>query len=162
MNIYDFAISKEKEAEKHYRSMIEKTEDKGLKSILSRLAEAEVRHRQIVERMKGGNSKPESAEDPILEDAKAVFEKMERSRQVPKVPADQAGLYQHSADMEKESMEFYREKARETQNESHRTVFLALADEEKKHLLLAETLVEMVTRPQTWLENAEWHHMDEY
>jgi hypothetical protein len=37
-----------------------------------------------------------------------------------------------------------------------------LADEEKKHMILMENLIEFVSRPDTWLENAEWYHLDEY
>jgi len=39
-----------------------------------------------------------------------------------------------------------------------------LAKEEANHLRIMENIVEFVTRPEpgNWLENAEWHHLNEY
>lgn len=38
------------------------------------------------------------------------------------------------------------------------------ASEEEKHLRIMENIVEFVAGPEPgfWLENAEWHHLEEY
>ena len=41
-------------------------------------------------------------------------------------------------------------------------VFLKLADEEKKHYFLLGNIIEFISRPEHWLENAEFHHLEEY
>jgi rubrerythrin len=46
--------------------------------------------------------------------------------------------------------------------ETHKEIFLKLADEEKKHYFLLENIIDFVSRPQKWLENAEFYHLDEY
>ena len=46
--------------------------------------------------------------------------------------------------------------------QSQRKVFLKLAGEEKKHIFLLENLVEFVFSPETWIENAEFNHLDDY
>jgi len=48
------------------------------------------------------------------------------------------------------------------QIESQRKIFLKLAGEEKKHVFLLANLVEFVSRPETWIENAEFNHLDDY
>jgi len=41
-------------------------------------------------------------------------------------------------------------------------VLLHIAKDEKKHRFLLENTVEFLSRPNTWIENAEFHHLDEY
>ena len=43
-------------------------------------------------------------------------------------------------------------------------LFLKLAGEEEKHLRIVRAITEFVSRPEpgNWLENAEWHHLQEY
>ena len=74
----------------------------------------------------------------------------------------QTELYKKAQDIEKKSYEFYTEKANEVTEEYQKEVFLKLADEEKKHYFLLENIIEFVSRPETWLENAEFYHLEEY
>jgi rubrerythrin len=64
--------------------------------------------------------------------------------------------------MEVDSYKFYTEKAEETDNPDVEKSFKRLAEEEKKHERIIDNIIEMVNRPNTWLEDAEWNHMDEY
>jgi rubrerythrin len=41
-------------------------------------------------------------------------------------------------------------------------IFHKIADEEKKHYLILQEIIDFVSRPQTWLENPEWYHLEEY
>jgi rubrerythrin len=45
-----------------------------------------------------------------------------------------------------------------------RQILLRLAGEEDRHCRIMENIVAFVARPEpgNWLENAEWHHLDEY
>jgi len=76
--------------------------------------------------------------------------------------AKQVKLYEKAQDIEKKSEDFYRQKAGEVEQQYQREIFLALAEEEKKHYFLLENIIQFVSRPQTWLENAEFYHLDEY
>lgn len=35
-------------------------------------------------------------------------------------------------------------------------------EEEKKHYFLLDNIIEFVSRPEQWLENAEFYHLEEY
>jgi hypothetical protein len=37
-----------------------------------------------------------------------------------------------------------------------------MAEEEKKQAVVLGNIIEMVRRPETWLEDAEFRHLDEY
>jgi rubrerythrin len=64
--------------------------------------------------------------------------------------------------MEEKSYKFYLEMSDKVKIESQKKIFLKLAGEEKKHMFLLENLVEFVSRPETWIENAEFNHLDDY
>jgi rubrerythrin len=70
-------------------------------------------------------------------------------------------LYKKALEIEQQSRDFYLEKADEVA-EAQKEIFLELADEEKKHFFLIENIIDFVSRPERWLENAEFYHLEEY
>jgi rubrerythrin len=56
----------------------------------------------------------------------------------------------------------YEEMSDKVDNKLHKKILTKLAEEEKKHLFLLENLVEFISRPETWIENAEFNHLDDY
>ena len=71
-------------------------------------------------------------------------------------------LYRKAQDIEQKTMDFYREKADKAVDAYEKAVLLKLADEEKRHYFILENIVEFVSRPEQWLENPEWYHIEEY
>ena len=160
MNIFEFAMEKEKYSEDYYRRLADKTNNKGLETIFNMLADEEAKHYKIVSDMKEYVA-PDLADTTVLSDVKDVFTKMRESAQKFSFDISQTELYKKAQDIEKQSQNFYLEKAKEAE-ETQKEIFLRLAEEEKKHYFLLENIIDFVSRPQTWLENAEWHHLDEY
>lgn len=160
MNIFEFAMEKEKYSEDYYRRLADKTSNKGLETIFNMLADEEAKHYKIVSDMKEDVA-PDLANTTVLSDAKDVFTKMRESAQKFSFDISQTELYKKAQDIEKQSRNFYLEKAKEAEG-TQKEIFLRLAEEEKKHYFLLENIIDFVSRPQTWLENAEWHHLDEY
>lgn len=72
--------------------------------------------------------------------------------------------YRKAMVIEEESRKFYSDKASEAGEEETRHILLRLAGEEEKHFRIMKNIAEFVARPEpgNWLENAEWHHLDEY
>jgi rubrerythrin len=72
--------------------------------------------------------------------------------------------YRKAMAIEEMSREFYLDKASNAGDEVVKQIFLRLAGEEEKHFRIMENIAEFVARPEpgNWLENAEWHHLDEY
>ena len=67
-------------------------------------------------------------------------------------------------DIEEQSKQFYLEKAAQSTDQQPRTVLEKIAAEEQKHFHIMDNIVEFVSRPEpgNWLEDAEWHHLEEY
>jgi len=160
MDIFDYAMRMEKDGENYYRQLVKKTDNKAIKAIFTMLAEEEVKHYKTVAQMK--TERPQMAETTVLADAKNIFTQMKNSGQKVDFAAEQRKLYEKAQDIEKKSEDFYREKASEVEQQYQREIFLKLAEEEKKHYLLLENIIQFVSRPQTWLENAEFYHLEEY
>lgn len=165
MNIYQFAMQMEKDGEDFYRRLAKEATVPGLAKIFIMLADEEVKHYKVVEQLSRKEENPPSADTAILENVKNVFVGMreEKGQLFIDVTAATAS-YRKVCTIEDESEKFYREKAEQTEDKNERRIFFRLAGEEANHLRIMENILEFVSRaePGNWLENAEWHHLDEY
>lgn len=161
MDIFDFAMEKEKYAEYYYRDLAERTGSEGLKQILTMLAGEEAKHYQVVEQMKT-ETPSQVTETNVLASAAKVFEKMRGAAETFQFDVSEADLYRKARDIEKESKKYYLEKADEVTDPGQKTIFKRLAEEENKHQLLIERIGDFVAKPETFLEDAEMYHFDDY
>jgi len=162
MNIYKYAMKMEKDGEKYYRELAKKTANVGLQNILKMLANEEVKHYHILEQMSKNDEHAELAETAILQNAKNIFVEMREDNLKFKPDTPQTKLYRKAQEIEEKSYQFYLEKGDTVEIESQKKIFLKLAAEEKKHMFLMENIVDFVSRPETWIENAEFNHLDDY
>ena len=124
------------------------------------LAAEEAKHYRAIDKMR--SARPDLSETAVLSDAKNVFARIKDSNESFDSDLGQIELYRKAQELEQKSTDFYSEKAHEVEQEYQKEIFLRLADEEKKHYFLLENIIEYVSRPQMWLENAEFCHLDEY
>jgi rubrerythrin len=161
MDLYDYAMQMEKDGEHYYRELAGKAEDKGLQNILTMLAEAEVKHYTIFRKMKN-DEKVRTFDDEFLNNVKNIFQQMSEGKGGVKTDVSEVDLYRKAQEIEKKSEDFYRQKAGEVGDESKKEIFLKIAKEEKRHFLILENIIDFVARPEQWLENPEWYHLEEY
>ena len=160
MDIFEYAMQMEKDGESYYRELAGRTENAGLKSILTMLADEEVKHYNALQQIK--TAQPQMAVTTVLADAKNVFAQMKATGDKPDLDIEQTELYRKAQDIEKESRDFYKAKADDVEEQYQKQVFLRLADEEGRHYFLLENIIEFVSRPETWLEDAEFNHLEDY
>jgi rubrerythrin len=150
----------EKNGEEYYRQLTQQTANKGLQTILTMLADEEVKHYNTIERMQ--TKEPHMEDATILTDARNIFVQIKESGESFDFDIQQTELYRKARNIEKESRDFYTEKANEVTEEYQKEIFLRLADEEGKHYFLLDNIIEFVSRPAYWLDNAEFCHLEEY
>ncbi len=160
MNLFEYAMQMEKDGEEYYRTLARQTANKTLQTILTMLADEEVKHHNTIERMQ--TTELRMAEATILTDARNIFVQIKESGESLDFDIKQTDLYRKAQDIEKESQDFYTEKANEVTEEYQKKLFLKLADEERKHYFLLGNIIEFVSKPEHWLENAEFFHLEEY
>lgn len=163
MTILDMAMQKEKEAEQYYRELAEKSPDQGLTNILNKLASVEVKHYELLKRMRDqGDMRIEEGDSRA--EFKSLFETMAQRVKSFDFDMSQVELYRVAQERETEAKAFYEQQAEQADSEEAVALFRKLASEEQRHYQILDTIIEFVSRPETgnWLENAEWYHHEEY
>lgn len=164
MNAYDFALQMEKDGEKFYSELAKNSQVDGIRTILIMLAGEEVKHYNTIALLKKQAGYPPALETDVLGNVRNIFWRMKDEKAEVRFDSSELESYRKARDVEDMSRKFYLDKAAETQQEDEKQIFFSLASEEEKHLRIMENIVEFVARPEPgfWLENAEWHHLEEY
>ncbi|HAH06315.1 MAG TPA: rubrerythrin [Elusimicrobia bacterium] len=158
-DIFAFAIDAEREGEKLYRSLAARSAHLGIRSIFNSLADDEVKHVEVLRQLQQ-NITPELAKTAVLRGAKNLFADMAVKKDF-RAAGDELELYQKAFDMERKSRDFYQARA-DAAEKGAKDVFSLLAGEESRHMFLIENMIEFISRPGAWLENAEFNHLEEY
>ncbi len=161
MDVYEYAMQLEKDGESYYRDAASRSQHKGLTRILTMLADAEVVHYKTFVKMKEGQSW-QLPEATIVKDVKNIFVKMREEGELEKIDVSTIDLYTKAQEIEKATEDFYRGKGVQVGGAKEREAFGRVADEEHKHYVILQQIIDFVRQPETWLENAEWYHLDEY
>ncbi len=143
-----------------YLDLAEKTNNKGLKNILTMMADSEAKHYNVILDMQKNDKTEFSADTEVLTNVKNIFVKMKEEKDID-VDTSQAEFYKKALKDEADAQKFYLEKADEENDPYRKEIFLKLAEEEKKHCVLLENMIGFVSQPADWLENPEWYHLDE-
>ena len=143
-----------------YLDLAKKTNNTGIKSILTMMAESEARHYNIILGMQKNDKIQYSADTEVLTNVKNIFMKMKEEKDID-VDVSQVEFYKKALEVETDSEKFYLERADEEKDPHRKKIFITLASEEKSHCVLLENIVNFVSQPDTWLENSEWYHVDE-
>jgi len=158
MDIFEFAMQMEKDGESYYREISAGINSKGIKKILSILADEEVKHYEIFAEMK--RRTPDMPGTTTLKDVKNVFAQMKDSKEYIGSNLGQIELYKKAQELEKKSEEFYLEKSKEVDTEAQKKVLLKIAEEEKLHFMLLEHIIQFVSRTDHYLADAEFDNIE--
>jgi len=161
MNVYDYAMQLEKDGENYYREAASRSTNRGLAGILTILADAEVIHYDVFSKMKERKSW-QLPITTILKDVKNIFVKMREEGGLESIGVSQIELYTKAQATEKMTEDFYLEQAAHAEDPTERETFLQVAGEEKKHYFILQQIIDFVSQPDRWLEDAEWYHLEEY
>ena len=143
-----------------YLDMMKKTNNKGLKNILTMLADSEAKHYNVILDMQKNDKTEFSVDTEVLTNVKNIFMKMKEEKDID-VDTSQAEFYKKALKTEADARKFYLERADEEEDSHRKEIFLNLAEEERKHCVLLENMIGFVSQPADWLENPEWYHLDE-
>ena len=158
MDIFEVALEQKQLSEQYYHQLAEKAGSEGLRNILTMLADEEVIHYRTLEQMKA-NTSVEVTDTNVLADARDVFNQMRGSYGEFDFDISELELYKKAMDMEAESRKYYLQKAQEVDLPEQRDIFEALAKEENKHFIILKSIADFITAPDTFLENAEFFHL---
>ncbi|MCG8542326.1 MAG: ferritin family protein [Clostridia bacterium] len=146
MDIYEFAMNMELDGKRYYEELMEDTQDKGLKRIFEMLAKDEEEHHRIIKDMKDEGKTGISSS--TLTRANNIFSEMLCREEKFDISASAVEAYKHALDLEEQSMRLYEEHCEKAESKREKVIFRRLAEEEKKHKLILENILNFVDEPE--------------
>lgn len=158
MNTIDFAINMELEGEKYYLELAEANMNNELHKVFLLLADSEKQHANLLEKFKK-NETLKLKDQFIHPEFKSVFSGLKNMNTEFEKQLD---AYRIACEQEEKSIKLYQNMKLEAKNSSEEEIYDFLIRQEEDHLILFEELVKMVTRPEEWVEAAEFGIREEY
>lgn len=159
MNIFEFAREKEKAAEKRYLELAEKAGSKGLKAMFIMLADMEKKHFEALGKMEKSQTAKLKEFNPLAE-AKSHFLKMQADKAKFHADVSQVALYRKAQHYEKEAEAFYLKNSKEAKDENQKKILLQMSQEEHKHFVILENIIEFVEGPSDYLESETFNSLE--
>ncbi len=163
MQVLDYAMQMELDGEKYYRELATTCMDAGIRGVLERMADAEMKHYRTLMQLKSGGAASMTA-DMVRADAKNVFQEMMESGETFDFNMSELSLYEKARDLELKARDIYLEHAEDEVDEAGQELFKRLADEESLHSEIISSIIDFVkhAEPGNWVENAEWFSREDY
>jgi len=144
-----------------YKKLAQTAPSDSLGGILNLLADEELRHVEMVRALQQ-NQSVEIPPTELLGEAKKMFEKINAAGEDFDYHLSESDLYKKARQIELEARDYYSDRAEKADNEALKDILKRLAAEEQKHYVLVDNLCQFVERPQSYLEDAEFTHLDGY
>jgi rubrerythrin len=162
MDFYEKAYELENTAIRMYQDLSENCGPyEGIRNILVNMKKNHETHLQTLKEMKDKSCGGMEPTDAFIQ-TKNLFEKMQSEKNTFSCDMDQLRVYERARDLIIQKLEFYEGMVGKMDCEDDNKMIKELVSEEKKHLVVLENIIEMVNRPNLWLEDAEFNHLDEY
>lgn len=153
MNVFEYTKKMELEKINFYLDGLARTTHPGFKKILQTLLNEEENHYVFFDYLQQ-KLKPGKLQTFPVDEMKNIFQQMRKNKEGFDFSAEQIETYRKALEIEKRSENFYRNEAQKIENEIVKEQLLMVAGEEKKHVMLTDTLVEYINRPNEWVERA--------
>ena len=161
MNALEYAIKMEKDGEKYYAGQAEKNKNNSLHPVCSILAADENRHARIL-----GKKINDLPYDLVNMDTysttKNIFSGIGDFKSEIKSMPSQLDFYTMALEKEKQSIDLYTDFLAKASTADDIKLFEFLIKQEKQHFEIFDELVELLRRPEEWVENAEFGIRKEY
>ncbi len=161
MSSLEFAINMELEGRAYYLEQADLCQSNELRTIFLILADAEQQHADLLLRRQR-EEEVTLKEDSIVKEKNSFFHNLADFK--PDVPRalKQLDVYQYAAEQEQKSIELYQGMLEKAEDSKDKELFTFLIKQETEHLHLFEDLVILLTRPEEWVESAEFGIREEY
>ncbi|HJV66248.1 MAG TPA: ferritin family protein [Geomonas sp.] len=161
MNVFDFAMKMELQGKACYENLAASTKVPGFRTIFTALAADEQKHYDIFRELKAGGTF-QAAESRAVEHARSVFDELISARErMDKELHEDLEAYKVGLKMEADSIKLYEEMAKREANPDTVQLYLAIANEEKKHYNIIENVCDFLLRPKYFLEWREFSNLHE-
>lgn len=159
MNTYELAISLEHDMEKYYIEQANIHSGNHLEKVFLMLADAERAHAKLLTDNKEFLTEPIEDKD-IVEEASKLFKNLGDIEVEGKEIPSQLDSYRKILEFEVKSRDMYNEL--QEKDPDRKEIYKYLEKEEDKHCIVLEEIIKLTSRPEEWVESAEFGHREEY
>ena len=161
MELFDLALTMENDLISFYRNQAELHKESKLHSVFNLLQKEEVNHAKILQSYKEHLVLPLKSSE-VLAEVKGIFEEIDDiNNEIKDIPS-QLDVYRVALDKEEQSLKFYQELSDKAVDDQAKEVFGFLIKQEDIHCVIIEEIIKMVSRPEEWVESAEFGLREEY
>ena len=162
MDFISIAKDLEEKTISSYRVLAEQClSHEGIHRIMNMLIQDQEKHLQNLSRMQDIELPDENAPG-VFKSVKSLLEQIRTEKNTFSCDMDQLKLYRDARDLLLRKIEIYKEAQGEIEDSAHEAVLESLIKQETKQVSVLNHIIEMVERPNQWLEDAEFSHLDEY
>lgn len=159
MNILECTIKMKQETRAHYERLSEAVTEKELKRLFSLLAAAEGEHIEKLVTLKDSMSSVGTINFNPLDESVCVFSPNIDPRHLAETLRNDPDAYRHVVQEEEQTIEFFDNLKKQSENEEMKKVYQVLADKEREHLTTLENIYFFVEEPRTYLEWGEFSNL---
>lgn len=162
MNFIETAIEMEELTQNYYLDLAEKcAANEGLKSILDMLAKDHEQHVVKFTQM-SKNECTELNDTTAYETTIDFFRNLQKDKETFSCDIDQLNMYYKALELVGKKLVFYNKCESDLDNKKNQTTLQEIIKEENQHRFVLHNIIEMISRPMEWVENAEFNHMEKY
>jgi len=162
MKFFTTAMDLEKQTETYYLELANKcASNEGLKNILNMLAGDHAQHFAKFLEMRDDSCSEMPATDAFHQTV-VYFKQLKEKKENFRCDIEQVNMYKKAKELVQKKLDFYSDSVDKIECSQNKVLVKEIIEEEKKHLLVLNNLIELLERPDSWVENAEFFHLDTY
>lgn len=162
MNFYAMALDLEEKLTRHYASLAQQcAHHPGIQSIVELLGRDHTRHIQALKKMQQEECDTVLRTD-LFARAAAILKDLKAKGEAFTCDIDQRELYQQALAITQEKVTLYRSHAKMMECPENRAKLQEIAREEEYQTHLLQNILDMISKPRQWVEDAEFYHFEEY
>ncbi len=160
MDILQFAMQMELDGKAFYEKLAQKTTNMELSKVLIMLSEEEEKHYNIFKKLRDGDS-PEALvvsnnHSEVLESVKNIFAGLSNNAEGASFTDNEQSIWAEALKIEQKSEQFYREKALEEAEAERKNLLTLIANEERNHIYLIDSVLTYMKFPDTFSDTAQF------
>jgi rubrerythrin len=161
MYTLELALTLEMDLEQYYKEQAELNKENSLNVVFTKLGQEEEKHANILKN--NAEKLNYSVEDnDVLKEAKKVFKELANFKSDIKDLPNQLDSYRMALEMEERSLKVYQSLLNHAVDEKAKVTYEYLIMQENIHCSIMEELVKLTSRPEEWVESAEFVLTEDY
>jgi rubrerythrin len=164
MDFLDFAKEIELQGMQQYAVLARTVKIKEISNIFEFLSAQEKKHYHLFDSWQRESSSSDLPVETVLGKAINAFEDIARQYLAENfiMPLDYIQAYKLALEFENKSISLYEETLPKIDDKNQQSLLKLIIHQEHAHAQFITALMEFLRHPGEWLENAEWHHLDEF